>query len=249
MAIAADTNALSHAIGATGTTQSRAVSLTTNLTNNIILAFAHMYDAGTGPGTKTFTVSGSTLGAFTFRNRVRTNAAFGQLIELHWILATGALSAETITATISGGANVNQVSLACFAINGANTTTPFDVNAALPATVSTASGGAHTITFSTTATNTMLVGLEGSSSTTPTTWGVPSAWTSVDSNSAVSISFKSMRLGVTSAQSSQSITGQGGTSDILFMDALQEAGGGGGGSFSPWWSNNNNLPVLGTGTF
>jgi hypothetical protein len=239
MAIAADTNALSHAIGATGTTQSRAVSITTNLTNNIILAFAHAYNGASGIAGKSFTVSSSGL-TWTRRGTLTLGGAtFSQLVELWYAVATGTLSAESITATVSGGANVTQVSLACMSINGADLTTPFDVNAALPATVETASGGAHTITFSTTATNTMLVGYECTSAGTPTLWAVPSSWTSVDTNGAVSLNMRSMRLGVTSAQSSQSITGIGGTADALFLDALQEAGGGGGGFFSRYYYDMN----------
>ena len=61
-------------------------------------------------------------------------------LEIWWAHALDPLTADTITAHISGG-NVDDATILAFGVAGADTDEPFDTNAALPAT---ATGGAST---------------------------------------------------------------------------------------------------------
>ncbi len=116
------------------------LTLSTTKTNNII------YVASESNGSPT-SVVGSTLGAFTARS--------AGAISSFWILAPSILSSETITLTYSGGTSF--ISATAFAVNGANTSSPFDVNGSVP-TLTSFGVPADPISLSTTANDTIIIG-------------------------------------------------------------------------------------------
>lgn len=104
-------------------------SLTTTKTNDIVVAC--ILSVGTTLRTvSTVTASGLT---FTKRSSQSSTNADGKIVnmEVWWALAATALTAKSITATLSGSAN-DSVQLLVFGANGADVTSPWDANASLP---------------------------------------------------------------------------------------------------------------------
>lgn len=136
------------------TSITNAVSITTSLSNNIIMVCV------IANGNNVVSVVGSSLGSFTLRTRIIS----GNNVETWWKLATAPLiSTEVITVTYAG-AGFNTVT--AFAVNGAKTSAPFDTNVVLPVV-----GASDPLSVSTTASNTLVFGTYRLSTGNPTAGG------------------------------------------------------------------------------
>lgn len=129
-------------------------TITTTRANCVLIGYA-----GINSSTGSLTFSSVTGGGltWTFRKRVQfTGAGFSNTMEEWWAIAPSILSAVTFTATASASASF--VVLNVFAVSGADTATPFDANAAVPASASGAAAVAPTVNVSTSNANDMLIG-------------------------------------------------------------------------------------------
>jgi hypothetical protein len=144
-------------IGAAGASLS--ATITTLLPNDIIIALVHTENP---PGFSTVnSVSGGGL-TWTRRTQFQHTPTAPSVIEIWWASATSALSAQTITATLSRTTDGSSMHLV--AVNGAtNPAIPWDTNASLPATQFGATG-TPSRSISTTVSSTMVLGFFGSSS-------------------------------------------------------------------------------------
>lgn len=148
--------------------QSSNQTISTSNANDIILIMAaNGGNSGiAGDGSSIATITDTAGLTYTKRSLV-TFESNGRAIEMWWAYAPSPLSSDVVTVTYgSAVGSAWSPRWAIVAITGANTTTPFDVNGSLPATVtkSTAVTSAS-VTVSTTNPNTMLVGLYGGDAT------------------------------------------------------------------------------------
>ena len=202
---------------------SQSVTLTTSLTNDIIVLGIYQENGSFGATIQTVTsVSG---GSLTWAQRAgysRTNNNAGRL-EVWWALAASPLSAVTITVTLSG--TTSQWGIIAFAANGPTTGAPFDANVSLPGTAdpTTANGTSPVCSsLSTSSATDLLFALYGAQS--PSLAGIratPTGFTllSYGSGFRASIGFKS----VTSTQSGVTVTWGGNGGDVapmMIVDAL-----------------------------
>lgn len=119
------------------------VSLTTTQPDDIIVAIVHTETTGSN-GYRPVSSVTDTAG-LSWQRRAQYQWAGGRnsnsnTLEIWWAHALDPLTADTITAHISGG-NVDDATILAFGVAGADTAEPFDTNAAVPAT---ATGGAST---------------------------------------------------------------------------------------------------------
>ena len=119
------------------------VSLTTTQSDDIIVAIVHTETTGAN-GYRPVSSVTDTAG-LSWQRRAQYQWAGGRntnsnTLEIWWAHALAALSADTITAHVSGG-NVDDATILAFGVAGADIDEPFDTNVALPAT---ATGGAST---------------------------------------------------------------------------------------------------------
>jgi hypothetical protein len=119
------------------------VALTTTQPDDIIVAIVHTETTGANGYRPVGSVTDAA--GLSWQRRVQYQWAGGRnsnsnTLEIWWAHAPTALSADTITAHISGG-NVDDATILAFGIAGADTDEPFDTNAGLPATTT---GGAST---------------------------------------------------------------------------------------------------------
>jgi len=119
------------------------VSLTTTQSDDIIVAIVHTETTGSSG----YRPVGSIIdtAGLSWQRRAQYQWAGGRnsnsnTLEIWWAYAPAALTADMITAHISGG-NVDDATILAFGVAGADTTSPFDTNVSLPAT---ATGGAST---------------------------------------------------------------------------------------------------------
>ena len=98
------------------------VTLTTAYANDVIIL--NIAENGTSVN------SVSDTDGLTWHQRAIAGTAPNLLYE-YYALATGSLSADTITVSFTGG-GANYDALNAFGISGANTSTPFDTNASIP---------------------------------------------------------------------------------------------------------------------
>jgi hypothetical protein len=122
-----------------GGTTTQTLTISTTLTNNIIIVMGQVND------TTDISVTSSGL-TWT---RFAVFAGGPSTIYGYWALATGVLLNHLITVNFAGTASFSIAT--AFAVNGAKTSAPFDTNAALP--MQSGIGG----TLTTTASNTMLI--------------------------------------------------------------------------------------------
>jgi len=148
----------------TGTNTGTCV-LTTTQANDVIIVMVHCEKTGSAQ-----TVASVTSPHVTFSKRsslafVNTNNSSNQNLEVWWGVAASALSAETITITLS--AATDDASYVAFGVSGCNNpSSPWDTNAAMPASNKNATGTASTVTVSGVTTNSsipMLISMFGSS--------------------------------------------------------------------------------------
>src|SRR5437870_985300 len=121
--------------------------LTTTNSNDVIYVSV---TAKGGTGINTPTATGLT---FTLRKSAGTTPKFAT----YYAIASSPLSAVSITATASGA---SYVIMNAFGVSGANTASPFDSNAAIPAS-NTGTGNSHSVTISTSNANDFLIGPVG----------------------------------------------------------------------------------------
>jgi hypothetical protein len=149
-----------HAHAQFSTTNSGTVTLTTTLTDDIIVLQVHCEK-----GSATQTVSSVSGGGLTWAKRsslaFNVDGNINNNMEVWWAHAASPLSAAVVTVTLS--AATDDASLIIFGVNGcASFTTPWDTNVSLPATndnlisttstpsvsgVSTTSGGVMVLAF------------------------------------------------------------------------------------------------------
>lgn len=125
----------------TGTASSIAGTISTT-EPCVILAVVNVYSFT--PAAAIRTVTGISGGGLTWTKRSSTAGQSGTSFSLNqevwWANATGALTAQTITATLSG-ASSHSIDLELIAVSGSPTpATPWDTNASLPAKTSHMSG-------------------------------------------------------------------------------------------------------------
>jgi hypothetical protein len=126
---------------------SSTASLTTVNAGDVIVAVASTN------GTNDITgVHSPTLGAFTLRTNDHTATAGGRTVSIYYAVSSGTLSSEAVKASYSDSVYSFFVT---FGVSGANTSTPFDPNAAVPS-FNTGSGSTGSSTFSTTNANTFI---------------------------------------------------------------------------------------------
>lgn len=144
------------------TASSGAVNVTTTSANDIIILVVSS-ENGTVRTVSTVTdVAGLTWA----KRSGRTTSTVD--LEVWWALSTGALSADTITVTLSGA--TDDASLIAYGVSGANTASPWDANVSLPAT-SSASNPPSVGGVSTSSANAMILGFCGDDKTTTQTSG------------------------------------------------------------------------------
>lgn len=136
---------------------SLALSLSTTKSNDVVVV--GISNGASGP---TIGVVGSSLGAFTRRSRSATGI---QNVEMWYAIAAAPLSSETITITDT---TTGSIGATAFGVNGAKTSAPWDTNASLPKTTIVFGG---TVTISTTAANTIVLGYFKNTSTVSPTPG------------------------------------------------------------------------------
>jgi hypothetical protein len=203
-------------VGAGEPASSVALTLSTVNAGDIIIVFLESFNGG-----PTLSVADTAGLTWTKRQSVDTSGTGGNttsIVEEWWALAPSALSSDVITITMSG----DQFLIGyAFAISGANTTSPFDTNAAVPASNNV--GGFASI--STTAANTFVIAYNRHSSLSSFSAG--SGFTLVATpigfgDLAQYAIFSSAQTGLSVADSSPS------TVIVSIADAIVAASGGGG---------------------
>jgi hypothetical protein len=196
-----------HGIGANNPSPTT-VSVTTSDTNDVIVVMVLC-----NPGVTSMSISGggltwntrSTFSSYTVGSR--SGAEF-------WAYSSGTLSSVTVTVTYVAGSACNPAYLA---INGADTSNPFDSNSNLPSVVN--ANSPTSCTMSTSNANDMLFGYmeQGGNPTT----GVPSGWTPLDNyiNAKHWDAYDIVSATVSSA--SEAWTATSGSNISGFCDAVQ----------------------------
>jgi hypothetical protein len=136
------------------------VTLSTSLTNDVIVVIVGFDSAATRTVTSITDNAGLSWTKRSSLALASDGNSYTNDIEVWWAISTGTLSSDSITAHLSG--SIDDATITAIAINGANTSSPWDTNAGLPATargIITASNA--TLDVSTTAVNTMLLGFVG----------------------------------------------------------------------------------------
>lgn len=141
-----------------GTPNQATCSLTTTLSSDIILVQTIVNNDTDG--------GGPTSAHLTFTQRAVINdvAHSGIFFASYWAIASSPLTAEAIS--ITAGLSASTCSVTAFAVNGGNTSSPFDSNGSLPATALSATPP----TFSTSNANDMLITSGRSDGTSATGW-------------------------------------------------------------------------------
>ncbi len=198
------------------------VTLTTSLTNDIIVVAAV-----SGGAINHITGITDTAG-LTWAKRSAKAFNTIQDEEIWWALSTGALTSDAISVTFTGGPSSARVT--AFGVNGANTTTPWDTNASLPAITNVTSANSIGLMISTTNANCMLIGfLYGTGVGT----GIvrPTGFTALEAFSGNDLSTSIVSAAQPSVTETWSWTTA--TAAALIVDAIQEASSSSGHIFLP----------------
>jgi hypothetical protein len=137
----------------------------------------------------------------------------------YWAVASSPLSSDTITVKMSGSGNLD---LFVFGISGADTSSPFDPNAAVPASAH-GSSTSPSVLISTTGTDDMLIGALAAANNPTVTAG--SGFTKVSANDNYPVAAAEYKL-VSSAQSNTAVSYTLGTSENwnIIADAVVAPG-------------------------
>lgn len=203
--------------GNAASASSAAATLTTTNSNDVIVLGIWLFNSST-------TVSSISGGGLTWARRGSPVPQGADGLEVWWAAAASPLSATVITVNFSGATAASAIT--AFGVNGANTVSPWDVNASLPKTGTGTGGVAPSVSgVSTTAANTMLLGFSGNNNSNAQTAGA--SFTLIDTVTTVAgASVASERDVVSSAQSSisvafgTSIGGGGGSLWAMIADAI-----------------------------
>ena len=147
------------ATGTFSTTNSGTITLSTTNPDDLIVVEETNED---GPNAVMLTVSSVTASGLTFaqRSSVTLGAPTYQDTEVWWAVATSALASTVIRVTLAG--TTDDASLVAFGVSGANTTSPWDANAALPAAATGNPSTTPTVSgVSTSNPNDMILGFQG----------------------------------------------------------------------------------------
>lgn len=165
----------------TGTTTGPSATLTTTLTNDVIIAF--VWARSSNSSLPTATISGGSLSwTRRFRHAVTMDNADATVLEEWYAIAASALSSAVISSTFD--VNVGRCNIQVFGVNGAYTASPFDGNGSLPAILegtSASNTGTHAVTYSTTQTDTFVMGCLVSDGTTLVDGSPADSFTNIDS--------------------------------------------------------------------
>jgi hypothetical protein len=153
---------------AAGTNPSTSVSLTTTSANDVI--YVEVVTDNTG------TINTPTAPGLTFTLRMGPITQGTVRESTYYAIASSVLSGVSISESITGGGG--EVELIAFGVSGANTGSPFDANAAVPASA-TGISTAGSVTISTSNANDLIIGAFGSNG--GTTHSAASPWTLIRS--------------------------------------------------------------------
>lgn len=125
-------------------------AITTSNTNDIIIVWV-FNDAATGGSSGITDTAG-----LSWTKRQTQNYGSGGLFSMDewYAISSGTLSGDTVSVAFSGAVNGRIV---VFGISGANTASPFDADASIPAKNSTAASTTVSVTISTANTNDILI--------------------------------------------------------------------------------------------
>ncbi len=129
-----------------GTAGTVSVSLTTTVANDVIYVVV-------GADLASGTINVPTATGLTFTQRGSTVSSTGSEVAAFYAIATTS-GTRTITATT---ASANGIAIVAFGVSGANTASPFDTHAGIPATA-TGTGSSASVTMSTTNANDFIIG-------------------------------------------------------------------------------------------
>ncbi len=198
------------AVGACVSTCS--VTLTTTHANDILIMMA----AASGSSGAALTgITDSSGLTWTKRTSVTSGSGINSWEEWY-AKASSIQTSDNITITANG--NTTGTRIFAFGVSGANFTTPFDVNVALPGSNSVSPGTSTSVIASTTANNTMLIlGLRSQAAYGTLT--PPAGLTSINNSTATDISTKLLAAPITSVSEAYSWTNSVNT--MLIVDAIQ----------------------------
>lgn len=162
-------------------TNTGTVNVTTAGTNRILVVSVHNEKNGSRQTVSSVTSAGLT---WTRRKAFAFNASNTALqnLETWWAYAPSQLTAHTITVTLS--AATDDATIGVFAVSGANVVSPWDSNAAIPATNSDITGANSTGSVpgvSTTTPDCVLLGFWGAGGTASSTPTVGTGYTQINS--------------------------------------------------------------------
>ncbi len=141
------------------TTNSGTITLTTTNSNDVIVLLVGNEDATNAVIRTVSTVTASGL-TFVQRSSKTLGAPSYQDTEVWWAIASSPLSAVVITVTLSG--STDDAAMNAFGVSGANTASPWDSNAALPATTTGTAGTTPSVSgVSTSNAKDMILGFQG----------------------------------------------------------------------------------------
>ena len=234
-ALALDGTASGAAVAASSTVATT-TGITTTIGTDVIVAAVSSYALGIAAPTIS-SIAGCSL-SWSLRSSTGSLTMAGTLqgdVDIWYAKAGGTTcSASTITATLSGAPTGGRSDIVVFAVSGADTTNPFDVNGTLPGANHSSSGIATPVVtgISTTNANTMLIAVTNTNSSP----GNPgTGYTTI--NVANVISQDNEYQIVSSTQSSVNVAFKAGGTGfgwVIAVDAVQQASAGGGGDFFPF---------------
>ena len=151
--------------GSFSTASSGSVTLSTGNSNDIIVV---VVGAESNVNHNAHTVGSVTSTGLTFAKRSAGTVGSVYLdTEVWWALASSPLNSASITVNMSGTGSVDDASIVAFGVSGANTSTPWDTNVALPALATSTASAIPTVTgVSTSNANDLILGFEGAYSAT-----------------------------------------------------------------------------------
>lgn len=212
------------AAGSQGAGVTFPITLTTTKANDIIVVCLYTED---GVGTNDLFVTAVVGGGLTWQQRVNQVNTTGNHsnIGVWWALAPTALSAVTITVTLSGA--TDDYVIVAFGVNGCNLNSPWDTNVSIPTGVG-GNAATYSRTINTTQANDFIVAMAGHvANAIPS---APAGFTLIDSAStnaaALDAGMGVWSKSVTATQTGlvvQSSTSGGGS--ILVVDSLTADGG------------------------
>lgn len=210
------------------------VTLTTSLTNDIIVLYVVTCGHSATPGNQFGPVQEVTdTAGLTWKRRQVIGLVQDQNLEIWWAHAASALSSDVITVKLPAYSN-QDIALAAFGVNGANTSSPWDANTSLPSYKSNGGSGSPIATYSTTAADTIVLAFWATDGAFGTSGGIPSGFTD-----AIGGSFTKGNAGAdvayeiqSSAQTNVNVQYSAGTNSndrTVLVDAIVASGMSGGG--------------------